>query len=182
VGLKVGIGRIFRFDETEVLMPGTVPSDLKNSDIVAATEIVWTRYLNTALALQYDPDDDRVDRGSVRMQFRPDKGSLLNLGYRFRRNLLEQSDISVLWPLNERWGVVGRWNYSIQDRQDVETMAGLEYQSCCWAARVAYRRYLSDTQGDYNNGIYLQLELTGLGRLGDNFQSLLERDVRGYVQ
>jgi hypothetical protein len=46
--------------------------------------------------------------------------------------------------------------------------------------RVAYRRYISDTFGDYNDGIYLQLELTGLARLGDNFQRLLERDVRGY--
>lgn len=181
VGLKAGLGRIYRFDETEVLIPGIPPIDRDNSDIVAAVEMALAHNLSTGLALQYDSDEDRVDRSSVRVQFRPDKGTLLNLGHRFRRDLLEQSDISFLWPLNERWSAIGRWNYSHQEHQDVETLAGLEYQSCCWALRLAYRRYVSDTQGDYNDGVYLQLELTGLGRLGNNFQQLLDRDVRGYA-
>lgn len=181
VGWRAGVGRIYRFDETEVLIPGTVLDDTNHSDIVAATEVAWARNLSTTLALQYDSDESRVDRGSVRMQFRPDKESLLNVGYRFRRDLLEQSDISFLWPLSPQWRAIGRWNYSLVENQDVETLAGLEYQSCCWALRMAYRRYVSDTQGDYNSGIYLQLELTGLGSLGDDFQKLLERDVRGYV-
>jgi LPS-assembly protein len=181
VGIKAGVGQIYRFEDTEVLIPGAVVTDLDRSDIVAATEIAWARNLSTALSLQYDPDDSRFDRGSVRMQYRPEKDSLFNVGYRFRRDLLEQSDISFLWPLNARWRALGRWNYSLLDRQDVETLAGLEYQSCCWAMRIAYRRYLSGVQGEYNNGVYLQLELTGLGQLGDNFQRLLERDVRGYV-
>jgi LPS-assembly protein len=181
VGIKAGIGQIYRFDDTEVLVPGTVPTDLDRSDVVAAAEVAWTHNLSTALSMQYDPDDSRFDRGSLRVQYRPDKGTLLNVGYRFRRDLLEQTDLSFLWPLNNRWRAIGRWNYSLRDHADVETLAGLEYQSCCWAMRLAYRRYLSDTLGDYNDGVYLQLELTGLGRLGDNFQRLLERDVRGYV-
>ncbi|HXG28590.1 MAG TPA: LPS-assembly protein LptD [Nevskiales bacterium] len=181
VGVKAGIGQIYRFDETDVLVPGTVPTDLDRSDVVAATEIAWARDLSTTLSLQYDPDDSRFDRGSLRMQYRPDRGTVLNAGYRFRRDLLEQTDLSFLWPLSPRWRALGRWNYSLRDDQEVETLAGLEYQSCCWALRMAYRRYISDTAGNYNDGIYLQLELTGLARLGDNFQSLLERDVRGYV-
>lgn len=181
IGLKAGIGQIYRFDDTEVLVPGAVTTDLDNSDIVAATEIAWANNLTTALSLQYDDDSSRIDRGSLRVQYRPDQGTLLNFGYRFRRDLLEQTDISFLWPLNKRWRAIGRWNYSLREDQDVETLAGLEYQSCCWAMRMAYRRYISDTLGDYNNGIFLQLELTGLGRLGDNFQKLLDRNVRGYI-
>lgn len=181
VGLKTGLGQIYRFEDTEVLVPGTVPTDLGRSDVVAAAEVAWARNLSTALSLQYDPDDSRIDRGSLRMQYHPDQGTLVNLGYRFRRELLEQTDISFLYPLNKRWRAIGRWNYSLRDDQDVETLAGLEYQSCCWAMRMAYRRYVADTLGGYNDGVYLQLELTGLGRLGDNFQRLLERDVRGYV-
>lgn len=181
VGIKAGVGQIYRFEDTEVLIPGAVATDLDRSDIVAATEIAWARNLSTALSLQYDPDDSSIDRGSVRLQYRPEKDALFNVGYRFRRDLLEQSDISFLWPLNARWRALGRWNYSLLDRQDVETLAGLEYQSCCWAMRLAYRRYISGVQGEYNDGVYLQLELTGLGQLGDNFQRLLERDVRGYV-
>lgn len=180
VGIKAGIGRIYRFDDTEVVVPGIPPDDVGNSDYVAETEIAWARNFSTALALQYDTDDSRFDRGSLRMQYRPHQGALLNAGYRFRRDLLEQTDLSFLWPLNNRWRAIGRWNYSLVDRRDVETLAGLEYQSCCWAMRVAYRRYISDTLGDYNNGIYLQLELTGLASLGDNFDRILERDVRGY--
>ena len=181
VGIKAGIGQIYRFDETEVLVPGVAIDDRDNSDIVAATEVAWTPYLSTALALQYDTDDSRYDRGSVRMLYRPDAEALINVGYRFRRNLLEQTDISFLWPLTERYRAIGRWNYSLREHQDVETLVGIEYQSCCWALRTAYRRYISDTNGDYNDGIYFQLELTGLGQLGDNFERLLKREVRGYV-
>lgn len=181
VGLKAGIGQIYRFDDTEVLVPGTVPTDLDRSDVVAMGEVAWTPSLSTALTMQYDPDDSRFDRGRVRMQYRPEEDALFNVGYRFRRDLLEQTDISFLWPLSTRWRAIGRWNYSLRDDKDVETLAGLEYQSCCWALRAAYRRYISDTLGDYNTGVYLQLELTGLGKLGDNFERLLERDVRGYV-
>ncbi len=181
VGLKAGIGQIYRFDETEVLVPGTVPTDLDRSDVVAAAEVAWARDLSTTLSLQYDPDDSRFDRGSLRLHFRPETDALLSVGYRFRRDLLEQTDLAFLWPLNRRWRAVGRWNYSLRDDRDVETLAGLEYQSCCWAMRMAYRRYISDTAGDYNDGIYLQLELSGLGRLGDNFQRLLERDTRSHL-
>jgi LPS-assembly protein len=69
---------------------------------------------------------------------------------------------------------VGRWNYSLRDDQDLESLVGVEYRSCCWAAQLAARRYVRNLD-EIDQGVYLQLELTGLGRLGDGIQSFLNR-------
>ena len=46
--------------------------------------------------------------------------------------------------------------------------------------RGALRRYIANTDGDYDTSIFLQLELKGLGRLGDDIDSLLKRSLYGY--
>ena len=76
--------------------------------------------------------------------------------------------------------MVGRWNYSHLQQQPLEALAGLEYQSCCWALRLASRRYLSDSTGDYQNAVYLQLELKNLTSIGDPIEKMLENGILGY--
>jgi len=39
--------------------------------------------------------------------------------------------------------------------------------------RGTYRRFLSSSNGDYSNGVYFQLELKGLTRIGNGFDALL---------
>jgi LPS-assembly protein len=38
----------------------------------------------------------------------------------------------------------------------LETQAGIEYESCCWAIRTVYRRYLKNRDGEHRDGIYLE--------------------------
>ena len=54
---------------------------------------------------------------------------LLNLSYRYRRDILKQTDVSFLWPLTQTWHVIGRWNYSLDDDQTLEALAGLPGRS-----------------------------------------------------
>jgi len=104
--------------------------------------------------------------------------------YRYREILpltgtpLEQFDTSVATPLFGGLSAIARWRYSRVDYRTLEALGGLEYETCCWAARGAYRRYqfgFDETldEPQYTTGIYFQLELKGLTRIGAGFETLL---------
>jgi LPS-assembly protein len=46
--------------------------------------------------------------------------------------------------------------------------------------RIALRRYLTDFDGEYNNSIFVQLTLDGLGRLDTGLDDLLREGITGY--
>ena len=63
-------------------------------------------------------------------------------------------------------------NYSFAEDDLLEFQGGVEYESCCWAIRTVVRRYLKDRDGDYRDGIYLEMNLKGLARVGSGTRDL----------
>ena len=59
-------------------------------------------------------------------------------------------------------------------------MVGLQYESCCWAVRVASSRQVSNRDGSKDTAVMLQLDFKGLAGLGSNARSRFERDILGY--
>ena len=59
-------------------------------------------------------------------------------------------------------------------------VAGIEYGRCCWRVRALIREYSNTTGDDQTLAFLLQLELNGLGRLGDSIQTTLKRSIYGY--
>ena len=62
--------------------------------------------------------------------------------------------------------LIGRANYSFEDDQTLELLAGVEYESCCWAVRLIGREYIRDRESDTRTAVFLELHLKGLGSLG----------------
>ena len=114
------------------------------------------------------------------LQYRGDGGRLVNFAYRRRSDQVDQVDLSVTAPIAERWNVIARANYSFLDDTLLEGLAGFEYDSCCWALRFFGRRYVRSQDGDKRTGLYLELELKGLGSLGRDTGRVLERAILGY--
>ena len=104
----------------------------------------------------------------------------MNLAYRYRENSIDQTDISGVWAITDQWNAIGRWNYSLRDDSTLETLAGLEYNSCCWAVRLLARSYIRDITTERDNSVHLQFVLKGLGKIGDNISSVLGQSVWGY--
>ena len=90
---------------------------------------------------------------------------------------MEQTDLSFSWPAGDNWNVVGRWNYSIKASENIESLLGVEYTDCCWGMRAAVRRHINGVGGEQSTGIFLELNLLGLGRFGRSFDRYLERDT-----
>ncbi len=150
------------------------------SDIVS--EISLTAYKNFSFNLDYqwNPYTSQTEKSEVSVQYRPDPTRVINMGYRFQQDILKQWDASFAWPISDHWNTVGRWVYSLQDRQTIEQVAGFEYKSCCYRIQMVQRRYVSNRNGGLDTSIALQLELTGLSSVGKRADSFLERSIRGY--
>ncbi len=155
-------------------------------------ELGWTPSKSTSLTaeLHYDPNDNITQKLDVRAQYRPEEGKVVNLAYRVRRapsgvirrntTDIEQTDVSLRWPMSRDWSVVGRWNYAIGEKKSLETFAGVEYNSCCWSLRAVGRRFLTNLRGDFQTGFFLQIQLKGLAGVGQKTVDFLNQQIPGY--
>ncbi|MEE8342769.1 MAG: LPS assembly protein LptD, partial [Gammaproteobacteria bacterium] len=152
------------------------------SDIIGEFQLQLLRQWKLSAGLQWNPNDSRTERGQMQIQYNPDSRHILNLSYRYRRDILDQVDASLLWQLTPSWSAVGRLNYSFDDKTTLESFAGFEYDSCCWAVRFVAREYINRNNGASNRSFYLQMEFKGLGAVGKPVEELLEHGILGYHQ
>ena len=171
---EAALGQIYRLQPSEVTLPDEPnTSGRDNSDIVGTMRWLPFDWLRLGVGAQWDPARTQLNRANTSVKFRPRPGYRFDLGYRFRRDLLEQTDLVVQLPLTQSWSVVGRWNYALDDASTREALLGAEYKACCWTGRVAWRRYIANTRGEFNTSLYLQLELTGLSQIGAGIREFL---------
>lgn len=178
--LKVMLGERFSFTAPRVNLV-TPAASTNRSDILLAVAGSVTKAWTLDSEFQFDPNQSHTQRYNIAARYRPETGKLLNLGYRFARNTLRAVDISTQWPLAGHWHAVGRWNYSLLDRQILEAIAGLEYNQSCWTLRLVAQRFTIGTQ-QANTGVFVQLELNDFVKVGQDPLTLLKNSVLGYTK
>lgn len=179
----LSIGQIRYFDPPEVFLPGPAalpPARRQRSAYVAEWRGDLGTQWNFSGGLRYDPETERTDFAGARLQRHFGRDGLLNLGYRYRPDRLEQTDIGALLPLGEHWRAVLRWNYSLRESTTLDAVAGFEYRSCCYSVRFLSRRYLRGIGDEHRTAVFLELELAGLGSLGRDPGEFLRRAILGY--
>lgn len=174
---ELNLGQIIRIEEPEVFLPNVPTPDPDHSEFIAEVTHHFTEEWSSRLMTQWDSDDGEVNRASTGLRYYDDRQRLFDIAYRFRRDFLEQADLSFSWPLAASWNVVGRFNYSIDPSENIESLLGLEYTDCCWGIRGAVRQYVTEPNGKQSTGVYLELNLLGLGGFGKSYDRLLERDT-----
>ena len=179
--MRASLGQIRYFRDRRVQLPGRPVDNENTSDMVADVLANIYGSWRVGAGLQWDLDDGTTDKSSFSVRWQPDRRRIVNASYRFVRGTSEQTDFSFRWPLSANWGTVGRWNYAPADDRTLEAFLGFEYESCCWALRAVGRRYLNDSSGGYNTGLFLQLELKGLAGVATSGADFLERSIPGYA-
>ncbi len=175
------VGQTRYLSDREVTLPGgSNTTTFEDSDYVAEMRFLLYENLNFDFGHQWSTGDRGTTQSEARLQYRPARNKVLNLAYRFRRDSLEQGDLSWAWPINVNWNFVGRYNYSFRDQEVLEQFFGLEYESCCWGVRLVTRRYISARDGTRDSSVGLQLVLKGMTSVGTAADKLLERGILGY--
>lgn len=181
---RVSLGQIFYIRDRKVVLPGQAIDDESSSALIAEFNTKIIKNWNMGGEIIWDPNVSHgTEKLTVEANYNPLPGKVLNMGYRVLRRGnkdIEQSDISFRWPVTKNWSAVGRWNYAVPEGRSLETFAGIEYESCCFGVRAVARRFLTDIDGDFDTGIFLQFELKGLAGIGKKTVSFLKEQIPGY--
>jgi len=178
--IRVAVAERFSFTTPQVNL--STPSDSNSrSDILTTVGGKLTRHWYLDSLFQYNPNFGHVESYNAAARYNPEAGKLLNLGYRYTRDVLRQMDVSTQWPITGRWHAVGRLNYSLQDDRIVEALGGLEYNRDCWTLRLVGQRFATATN-ETNTGVFIQLELNDFVRIGSDPLAALRTSVMGYTK
>ncbi|MDP2811314.1 MAG: LPS-assembly protein LptD [Rhodocyclaceae bacterium] len=177
--LRGAVGQRFYFTTEHVTLPGETARSDRKTDLLAGLSgrVLPKTYVDAGW--QYNPNKAWTERLNLGGRYQPETGRVLNAGYRYTRDQLGQIDVSGQWPLFGGWHGVGRYNYSTKERRVVESVAGLEYDGGCWAARAVIQRIATQV-GKATTALFFQLELNGFSRIGSNPLDLLKRNIPGY--
>ncbi len=185
--LNATLGNIYYFSKPRITLPGEAASTNPTSDVVADVILHTFSHWNIELGEAWAPQSSHAERTEIGVQYRRSGEQVVNLAYRFRRDLLSQVEGSAAWPLTPSWQVVARQVYSTKDHASIDTVFGLQYRSCCWKVRVVARRDivtrptdLTQLVGSSDTSIALELELNGLAAVGSSANTFLRTAIRGY--
>lgn len=178
---SLSLGQIQYFQDRRVTLDGT-PETASSSDLVASVGLRPNPHLALVSELQWNPQDEHTSVGGTRLSYLAGNGGRVSLSHRYRRGRVETAEGALSWPVNPRWRVLARWQYSLRDDATLERLAGFEYESCCWGLQFVTREYVTTDFDNPNQGFFLVLQLKGLSSLGDGskLEQLLERGILGY--
>ena len=96
---------------------------------------------------------------------------------------LHQATVAFAQPFSDRWSTLGAYSYNVSKGYSMLGLLGMQYDNCCWAMRfMGGRTFMSlstnSLQPQYNNNVYFQVLLKGLGTVAYSNPSSV---VRSYL-
>ncbi|MGM0632044.1 MAG: LPS-assembly protein LptD [Pseudomonadota bacterium] len=203
---RADIGQIFYFEDRRVSPDSPLqqwqivqPMQRSRSALIGRGQYNLSRDWRVRGDVQWSQQRSRVEEGTFALRYQRDRDHILNIAYRYREKAdfeldrpetldpqVRQTDISAVWPMNDNWRFIGRWNYDHSNKRNLESFAGVEYSNCCTTMRVLVRDWVNDyefldSQARPNRGIYFQFTLHGLGNVtGAGISDLLTEGIPGF--
>ena len=202
---RFGIAQRLRFADQKVQLPGVAPVTDRVSDLLLGAQSNWTPKWSVDTTIQYNPDTQTSTRNTIGVRYTPGPYRTISAAYRFQADSSvgagdgnKSIDVGWQWPLNDLWGdkgkdlgpgkgqgggrwySVGRLNYSMIDRKLTDAVVGVEYDGCCYIARVVLER-LTTGQVTANKRIMFQLEFVGFSSVGSSPMQTLRTNIPRYT-
>ena len=201
--VSASFGQITYFTPQRVQLPTgqttVAPStDWSGSDYVAQLNLQLSDQWRVNTSYQWSPNTDHTDIATVELQHRLFTDGVLNFSYHYLNGLLKQYSVSAVYPLSDRWRLMGSWTYALPVKGlvgsptgTIEALAGVEYDNCCVTLRLVDRSYVDQTyyggapapgtnSGLRSNSIMFEVVFKGIGSSGGEIDPLLRRDILGY--
>lgn len=187
-------------DDVTPYVLGYLSPEAKTSPIASRLNYQMNSSLNTTVDYVWDPFTRATNNASINLHYQPNEFQVYTLAYSYLVNgnvLLQEQrkapaslhQLIGAWalPLTEHWSTLGVYSYNIAEGYDMLEFLGLEYNHCCWAMRVLGGRSFKSLSPDsfkprYNNNIYVQFSLKGLGStMNADPGSIIKNYLPGYV-
>nr|WP_246341165.1 LPS-assembly protein LptD [Simiduia aestuariiviva] len=201
--LRLSLGQIFYFKDREITLSGT-PQQAPRSAIAGQVAAQIGDHWRYSLDVIYSEQINNPTQGSTSLRYASPDGYLANVGYRYKRRgdsidsetgelfdrSINQTDVGLVYPLSEQWNLMARSFYDHSLEREIDTFAGVEYNSCCYRVRILGRRWtdsrdirtLGPSGLELDRGIFIEFQLKGLGSLGQRLDQILTEGIVGFDQ
>lgn len=148
----------------------------------------------------WDPATKATNNADLNLHFSPVNKAVISAGYSYlinadatrarnnegNDNALHQALLAYSWPLSDKWSTLGAYSQNISKNYSMMSLLGVQYDSCCWAMRVlggrTFKSLNAAFEPQYNNNIYLQILLKGLGSVATSDpHAILSTYIPGYA-
>ncbi len=186
--LRASIGQVFNYSDRKVTLPNGTIQTGRRSDLVLELSGRLNENFKISSTALWNYEKKALSNYELRLNYQDAKKRIANISYRELDADLNASDDSKLsqlafstaLPINNKWSFVGSIEHDIENDRNLETLAGFEYQDCCWKTRIVAKRFLNSDNETYDTPIFIEFELKGLGSLGSAAKRELKEKIYGY--
>ena len=180
------LGQIIYFDDRDVHLVSNKKSHSDASNIIGLMNAKISDYSSLSIGAVFNPHAGHGMRNTARYRYDASTDSrykLFNADYRFNKGEEEEIDLSGVYSFNENFSFVGKYNYSFSNSRSnvedlIDTMFGMELNSCCYALKIVVRNYWTGIEKD--NVLFFEFLPKGLTSSNNTTSTLLRDGIPGY--
>lgn len=207
--LQIGAGKIFYNEDRKVvaydpvifaLLPQSVQDSYTNNQSPIVGSFQWS--INSLWRLNseliWSEEEHKTNSANMFLHYKGPAEQLFSVGYRYLQLLewaglgfvqetVKQGDVSAYLPITDQWALVGRVFYDFTNDRNIESLAGFQYEDCCWKLRAVYRNWATNpdevydvSRQDSETGVYLEFEFKNLAGVGTKTNNMLKDSIYGY--
>lgn len=193
---RLSLGRIVYLNSSNIAVDSDQGISADESALAAELFLQINRQWQFSGDIQYNTNNNETSKSQTSVDYFFAENQSIQLNHRYTRNVsgtsLEQASLLTNFALNKNWKFVGRITQDLQQKRSIESYAGLQYESCCWAIRFAYHRNINtnldeqnfnnENRDEFNSGFMVEFVLKGLGggQKPINTDDMLNASIFGY--
>jgi len=184
--LRATIGQIFYLDDRSVNINNSETNSKSTSNILGLVNARLDDNWKLSGYTEFNPHGNYGEKNQIRLSYKRPYGKqnqIFNTSYRFSRGEQEEVDFSAVLPFNSRTSIIGKINYSFNNRRSnsedvLEKMIGVEYESCCYGIKVVAREFWNGVKVD--DVLYFEFLPKGIATSDNRTAELLRDGILGY--
>ncbi|CAG9295631.1 LPS assembly protein LptD [Celerinatantimonas diazotrophica] len=180
--LRLSAAQIFYLQSPKVTIPDnddqyTYSSDRSALAIEGDLNVYHDWFFHSGM--QVNDTTWKINKSNTALEWKPGVNKMIQLNYRYGRddngtlrNEINQIGTKMVWPLRPNIHLVGSYYRDLYLNRSIESILGVQYDSCCWAFQISFQRALTthyeyngatDPRGEIDNAIKFQFILKGIG-------------------
>lgn len=174
---RFSVGRIEYFNNSNIFPNGDQAIDVDQSALASEVYLQLNRQWQFSSDIQYNTNDKVTNKSQSNLNYFFSNNQSIQLNHRYSRNVsgnnIEQVSLLTNFSMNKNWQFVGRVTQDLKQGRSLESYAGFQYESCCWAVRFAYHRHINsniddgnfaiENRDEFDQGFMIQFVIKGLG-------------------
>jgi len=172
--LSLKAAQTHHIDNQDMDSDGNLVDRRKYSNVAASADFTWNNFTFNN-SLQFNPETSNIDKYDNLISYILNPRKFITIAHHDDNNI-KSAELYGVYPVNQQIHILAGGNYSITNSVINKTTAGIVYESCCWAVRLAY--FDEDSNDE---SISLELVLKGLATTSPSLYKRLEKDIPNYL-